>query len=149
MLTKLICRNFKNFGEVEVELGNPLSSLDRITLAKLQLYRHSPCGILVSNVGTSTVRGDRRRKNDRALLSTGATLSPSLCRMQGCSGEICRSEMFRELVVGNRRKTSAWILSLKVLPVANKWECGLEFDYANQESFYCRPLRLPEREGED
>lgn len=22
------------------------------------------------------------------------------------------------------------------------WKCGLEFDYANQESFYCRPLRL-------
>ena len=24
------------------------------------------------------------------------------------------------------------------------WECGLEFDYANPESFYCRPLRLDE-----
>ena len=22
------------------------------------------------------------------------------------------------------------------------WQCGLEFDYANQESFYCRPLRV-------
>jgi len=25
-----------------------------------------------------------------------------------------------------------------------EWSCGLEFDYANQESFYCRPLRLDE-----
>ncbi len=24
------------------------------------------------------------------------------------------------------------------------WSCGLEFDYANSESFYCRPLRLSE-----
>jgi hypothetical protein len=24
------------------------------------------------------------------------------------------------------------------------WSCGLEFDYANDESFYCRPLRLNE-----
>ena len=24
------------------------------------------------------------------------------------------------------------------------WKCGLEFDYANSESFYCRPLRLTE-----
>jgi hypothetical protein len=24
------------------------------------------------------------------------------------------------------------------------WSCGLEFDYANEESFYCRPLRLNE-----
>jgi hypothetical protein len=26
------------------------------------------------------------------------------------------------------------------------WNCGLEFDYANEESFYCRPLRLTEEE---
>jgi ABC-type lipoprotein export system ATPase subunit len=25
------------------------------------------------------------------------------------------------------------------------WECGLEFDYANEESLYCRPLRLEEK----
>jgi hypothetical protein len=24
------------------------------------------------------------------------------------------------------------------------WKCGLEFDYANEESFYCRPLRISE-----
>jgi hypothetical protein len=24
------------------------------------------------------------------------------------------------------------------------WQCGLEFDYANEESIYCRPLRLSE-----
>lgn len=24
------------------------------------------------------------------------------------------------------------------------WDCGFEFDYANQESFYCRPLRVNE-----
>src|SRR5271157_5988486 len=24
------------------------------------------------------------------------------------------------------------------------WNCGFEFDYANQESFYCRPLRMTE-----
>ena len=27
------------------------------------------------------------------------------------------------------------------------WRCGLEFDYANEESFYCRPLLL--NEGKD
>jgi hypothetical protein len=28
-----------------------------------------------------------------------------------------------------------------------QWKCGLEFDFANPESFYCRPLRLPETDG--
>jgi hypothetical protein len=26
------------------------------------------------------------------------------------------------------------------------WKCGLEFDYANEESFYCRPLRLDDND---
>ena len=26
------------------------------------------------------------------------------------------------------------------------WSCGLEFDYANEESFYCRPLRLDDND---
>ena len=30
-----------------------------------------------------------------------------------------------------------------------QWKCGLEFDYANAESFYCRPLRLPTAEGKE
>lgn len=29
------------------------------------------------------------------------------------------------------------------------WKCGLEFDYANEESFYCRPLRVAEETPED
>lgn len=31
----------------------------------------------------------------------------------------------------------------------NSWRCGLEFDYANEESFYCRPLRLSEDKNPD
>jgi hypothetical protein len=27
------------------------------------------------------------------------------------------------------------------------WKCGLEFDYANEESFYCRPLRVAETDS--
>ena len=30
-----------------------------------------------------------------------------------------------------------------------RWTCGLEFDYANEESFYCRPLRLAEGKAPD
>ena len=31
----------------------------------------------------------------------------------------------------------------------SKWICGLEFDYANEESFYCRPLRLSDGKTPD
>lgn len=29
----------------------------------------------------------------------------------------------------------------------SQWNCGFEFDYAHQESFYCRPLRMNEQAG--
>jgi ABC-type lipoprotein export system ATPase subunit len=29
----------------------------------------------------------------------------------------------------------------------SQWECGFEFDYANQESLYCRPLRINDEPG--
>ena len=29
------------------------------------------------------------------------------------------------------------------------WKCGLEFDYANEETFYCRPMRLDEGQHPD
>jgi len=30
-----------------------------------------------------------------------------------------------------------------------QWECGFEFDFANEESFYCRPLRLNDSDAPD
>ena len=32
---------------------------------------------------------------------------------------------------------------VKGISQGKEWECGLEFDYSNAESIYCRPIRLP------
>ena len=47
---------------------------------------------------------------------------------------------------GPSTKTSNVRIEIIVEGVSNDkhWECGLEFDFANAESFYCRPLRLSE-----
>ena len=39
--------------------------------------------------------------------------------------------------IGSTSRSVAW-------PRKGPGDCGLEFDYANEESFYCRPLRLSE-----
>ena len=48
--------------------------------------------------------------------------------------------------VGGRQQTSNVRIEVTVDGVTGdrSWSCGLEFDYANEESFYCRPLRLSE-----
>ena len=45
--------------------------------------------------------------------------------------------------------TSNIRIEIVVEGIANDrpWSCGLEFDYANEESFYCRPLRLTHGAG--
>lgn len=48
--------------------------------------------------------------------------------------------------VKDKPQTSNVFIDIILQGVTNgkKWECGLEFYYANEESFYCRPLRLGE-----
>ncbi len=48
--------------------------------------------------------------------------------------------------VNDKPQTSIVYIDIILQGVTNgkEWECGLEFYYANEESFYCRPLRLGE-----
>ncbi|MCY4597913.1 MAG: AAA family ATPase, partial [Bryobacterales bacterium] len=48
--------------------------------------------------------------------------------------------------VDGQQRTSNIRVEIVVEGIANDrpWTCGLEFDYANEESFYCRPLRTAE-----
>ena len=48
--------------------------------------------------------------------------------------------------VNDKPQTSNIFIDIILQGVTNgkQWECGLEFYYANEESFYCRPLRLGE-----
>lgn len=58
--------------------------------------------------------------------------------------------LWRDLHVRNverkegKPRTQNILIEIVVDGVTNgaSWTCGLEFDYANEESFYCRPLRM-------
>ena len=53
--------------------------------------------------------------------------------------------------VDGRQTTSNVRIDLVVegVTAGRRWTCGLEFDYANEESFYCRPLRLSDGRAPD
>ena len=53
--------------------------------------------------------------------------------------------------VNGQQRTSNIRIDITVEGVTNdqSWRCGLEFDYANDESFYCRPLRLSDPWSDD
>lgn len=147
MLTKITARNFKRFGEVEVELANlvvfigPNNSGKTSALQALALWQ----------VGLE--RWNERRMGKAAPEKRpGVTIS----RRDLINAPVPKANLlWRNLRVrdiqkeGGRQETRNIRIDIIVEGITKDkaWECGLEFDYANEESFYCRPLRLSEEEN--
>lgn len=141
MLTKMTMKNFKRFGDVEVELGNPVvfigpnnsgktTALQALSLWDVGLKRW------LEKRGTKT---PRQRPgvtiNRRDLISIPVPNANLLWR-----GLHVR-DVSRE--GGKTKKTENIRIEIIVEGVSESrpWICGFEFDYANTESLYCRPLR--------
>ena len=144
MLTKLTIRNFKRFGDVEIELGNPVvfigpnnsgktSAMQALALWDIGLKRWNE-----KRLGKSTP--EKRpgvTVNRRDLIAVPAPDANLLWR------DLHVRDVRR---VEGRQQTSNVRIDVIVEGVTKdrSWTCGLEFDYANEESFYCRPLRRAE-----
>ncbi len=138
MLTKLICRNFKNFGEVEIELGNPVVFIGPNNSGKttaLQALALWEIGLKRWNENRKGKTNPEKRPgvviNRRDLISVPAPDTRLL---------------WRNLRVRDPKNVRIDII-VEGITADKEWKCGLEFDYANQESFYCRPLRTSEEDG--
>ena len=147
MLTKLICRNFKRFGEIEVELGNPVVFIGPNNSGKTTALQ----ALTLWDIGIKRWNEHRKGRpkaekrpgvavNRRDLISVPVPNARLLWRnlqvrdVQRIDGKQQTQNVRMDIIVEG-------------VTAGRQWECGLEFDYANQESFYCRPLRLPEVEG--
>ena len=150
MLTKLIIRNFKRFGdsEVTIELGDSVvfigpnnagktTAMQALTLwhAGVQRWHEKRKGS-VARKGNRGVVIDRR-----ALVSVPVPHANMLWH---------RRHTRNARRVAGRQKTGNVRIDVLVEGVGSegRWACGLEFDYANEECFYCRPLRT-DPEGRD
>ncbi len=142
MLTHLFVRNFKRFDAVEIELGNPVvfigpnnsgktSAMQALALWDIGLRRWN------EKRATQPIPGKRSgvAVNRRDLVAIPVPHANLLWR----------DRRIRSVVRADGRQTTSNIrVDVTVSGIANgaPWKCGLEFDYANEESFYCRPLRL-------
>lgn len=146
MLTKLICRNFKCFGEVEIELGNPVVFIGPNNSGKTTALQ----ALALWNIGLKRwnekwkgqTNPEKRRGvtiNRRDLISVPVPNARLLWQnlrvrdAQRIDGKTRTQNICMEIIVTG-------------VTAGQQWECGLEFDYANTESFYCRPLRLSKTE---
>ena len=144
MLTRLVIRNFKRFGEVEIDLGSPVVFIGPNNSGKTSAMQ----ALALWDVGL------KRWNEKRAGKSTpekrpGVTVNRrDLVAIPIPDANLLWRDLHVRDVqrVDGRQRTSNIRIDLVVEGVSRGrgWTCGLEFDYANEESFYCRPLRLSE-----
>lgn len=140
MLERLIIRNFKRFEEVEVELGDavlligPNNSGKTSTLQALALWQ----------LGVQRWQ-ERRGEGTSARKRSGVAIN----RRDLVSIPVPEASLFwRDLKLrrtgrkDGKQTTENVRIEIEVQGVSggSTWACGLEFDFANSESIYCRPL---------
>ncbi len=144
MLNRLFIRNFKRFEEVCIDLGNPVvfagpnQSGKTTAMQALALW---DIGLKKWNERRSGKRSPKSRSgvtiNRRDLLAVPHPRANLLWRdlrvrtVSRVNGQQLTENVRIDLVVDGTLGNGSW-------------KCGLEFDFANLESFYCRPLRLGE-----
>lgn len=142
MLTRLAVRNFKLFGEIELDLGRqvvligPNNAGKTTALQALALWDIG-CKRWLEKRGAGSVPEKRRGVaiNRRDLIALPVPAAKLLWRD-------LRTQAARRANGGQRAER----IRIEIAVDGVGWRCGFEFDYANEESFYCRPLR---RDGAD
>lgn len=142
MLTRLTVRNFKRFEDVAIDLDSPVLFIGPNNSGKttaLQALALWDLGMRRWNEKRSGSETPAKRPgvtvNRRDLLAV-----PMLNARQ-----IWRNLRVRNVhrVEGRQRTENICIEIVVEGTVGGRdWMAGLEFDYANEESFYCRPLRV-------
>jgi predicted ATPase len=148
MLTKLTIRNFKRFDQAEIELGKavvfigPNNSGKTTALQALALWDIGMRSWLAKRGGkASPEKRPGVAINRRDLISIPVPAANLLwhalhtrdtqSKANGAGRTTTRTENVRVDVIVDG------VTNDKV------WHCGFEFDYQGEESFVCRPVRLP------
>ncbi|MDZ7398926.1 MAG: AAA family ATPase [candidate division KSB1 bacterium] len=144
MLTKLIIRNFKRFDQVEIDLANPVLFIGPNNSGKTSALQ----GLALWEIGIRKwfeKRGAQKSPEKRPGVAINRR---DLVAIPVPSANLLWRNLHTRDVkrVGDKPQTRNVRIDIIVEGVINNqsWRCGLEFDYANEESFYCRPLRISE-----
>lgn len=144
MITKLTMRNFKRFEEITIELSEnvvligPNNSGKTTALQALALWDAGYTQwVSKRGSGASGMKRSGVAVNRKDLISLPVPSAKLLWH------DLHVRSVSRP---SGKQKTSNVRIDilLEGISQGEMWKCGFEFDYANDESFHCRPLRLQE-----
>lgn len=148
MLTRIRVRNFKKLQDVDIELGQfvvfigPNNSGKTAALQALTLW----------DIGVKRWMEKRGKGKSAPEKRPGVTINRrDLLSIPVPDARLLWSGLHVRDVrkIAGKQQTENVRVDVVVDGITNgtPWSCGLEFDYANPESFYCRPLRLKNGKG--
>ena len=145
MLTRIKIRNFKRFVDVDIELGEAVVLIGPNNSGKTTVLQ----ALALWDIGVRRWN-EKRKGRPSPEKRPGVTIN----RRDLVSIPVPHADLlWRDLHVRDvtrvekdgkpSTKTQNVRVEVVVEGVTNGklWSCGLEFDYANEESFYCRPVR--------
>ena len=144
MLTKLTIRNFKRFENVEIELGNPVVFIGPNNSGKTTALQ----ALALWEVGLRKWN-EKRAGKEAPEKRPGVTINrKDLIAVPVPYANLLWRDLHVRDVHQNGGKPITKNIRIEIIVEGvtedQSWSCGLEFDYANEESFYCRPLRVSE-----
>jgi hypothetical protein len=141
MLTRVVIRRFKRFSDVDIELGNPVVFIGPNNSGKTSALQ----ALALWDIGLrrwTEKRGGKANPEKRAGVAVNRRDLVAVPVPDAI-------QLWRDLHVRDVQRidhntiTQNVRIDIIVEGVTEDifWKCGLEFDYANEESLYCRPLR--------
>ena len=147
MLTKLTIKHFKRFEEVHIDLGNPVVLIGPNNSGKTSALQ----ALTLWDLGLRKWR-EKHGDNEGPKKRPGIVIN----RKDFVAAHVPNAKLLwkdrqvQENQRGTSKQSSKGIyieLLVTGLSEDREWECGFEYHYANEEGFYCRPLR--KGEGKD
>lgn len=140
MLTKLVVRNFKRFDDVEIDLSSSVVLIGPNNSGKTTALQ----ALALWDAGCKQWLAKRQPSGDAAK---GVTIGRKdlvylpLPSSNALWRDLRVREAYRE---DGKTKPKNVLIEIIVSGVdeEGEWSCGFEFEYASEEFFYCRPLRL-------
>lgn len=141
MLTKLTIRNFKLFGEVEIELGDRVVLVGPNNAGKTSALQ----ALALWDIGVKRWI-EKRGAGNVPEKRPGVTINRrDLIAVPVPAANLLWHNLHtQESAQGNGTKKIYIDVIVEGVSGGKPWTCGLEFYYANEESLYCRSLRLPD-----
>lgn len=146
MLTRLRIRNFKRFDDVDVELGKAVVLIGPNNSGKTTALQ----ALALWEIGLRRWNEKRKGKSSPEKRPGVTVNRRDLVSIPVPEANLLWHDLHVRNVERVERgdKSSSKTNNIRIEIVVDgvtgetAWSCGLEFDYANDESFYCRPLRV-------